>query len=132
MTVHTERFGTRHRAALGITEQTDAVVIVVSEENSQISVVERARIVRNLSEAQLAKAIRTLLAPDRDRNRLGRRLVGGTPGGRAPRLADLGRFVPTRVARNGRDHGDGAPRSDGPPRAPTISDDEAAAARTPR
>jgi diadenylate cyclase len=132
MTVHTERFGTRHRAALGITEQTDAVVIVVSEENSQISIVERARIVRNLSEAQLAKSIRALLAPDRDRNRLGRRLVGGTPGGRTPRLTDLGRFVPTRVARNGKDHGDGAPRSDGAPRATAIADDEAAAARTPR
>src|SRR5438477_12836820 len=50
-TVHTERFGTRHRAALGITEQTDAVVVVVSEENHQISIVERARTVRNLSGA---------------------------------------------------------------------------------
>src|SRR5439155_3382782 len=67
MTVHTERFGTRHRAALGITEQTDAVVVVVSEENSQISLVERARIVRNLNEAQLARAIRKVLAPADDR-----------------------------------------------------------------
>jgi diadenylate cyclase len=61
--IHTERFGTRHRAALGITEQTDAVVIVVSEENGQISLVERARIVRNLTEAGLARAIQTLLDP---------------------------------------------------------------------
>ena len=52
--IHTERFGTRHRAALGITEQTDAVVVVVSEENGQISLVERARIVRNLTEGGLA------------------------------------------------------------------------------
>jgi len=132
MTVHTERFGTRHRAALGITEQTDAVVIVVSEENSQISVVERARIVRNLSEAQLAKSIRTLLAPDRDRSRLGRRLVGGTPGGRAPRLTDLGRFVPSRGGRNGGHHGDGASRAEAAPRAAALADDDAAAAQTPR
>ena len=61
--IHTERFGTRHRAALGITEQTDAVVIVVSEENGQISLVERARIVRNLTEVGLARAIRGLLDP---------------------------------------------------------------------
>ncbi len=61
--IHTERFGTRHRAALGITEQTDAVVVVVSEENGQISLVERARIVRNLTEAGLARAIQGLLDP---------------------------------------------------------------------
>src|SRR5436190_6365668 len=61
--IHTERFGTRHRAALGITEQTDAVVVVVSEENGQISLVERARIVRNLTDVGLNRAIRGLLDP---------------------------------------------------------------------
>jgi diadenylate cyclase len=90
-TIHTERFGTRHRAALGITEQTDAVVVVVSEENGQVSLVERARIVRNLNELQLARAIRSLLDPTVD----GRRRpfpVGGRSGG-APSLSELGRFV---------------------------------------
>ncbi len=67
--VHTERFGTRHRAALGIAEQTDAVVIVVSEENGQISLVERSRIVRNLNEAHLARSIRHLLDPNHGRRR---------------------------------------------------------------
>ena len=67
--VHTERFGTRHRAALGVTEDTDAVVVVVSEENGQISLVERSRIVRNLNEAQLARSIRTLLDPTNGRRR---------------------------------------------------------------
>jgi diadenylate cyclase len=113
MTVHTERFGTRHRAALGITEQTDAVVVVVSEENSQVSLVERARIVRNLSEPQLAKAIRALLAPDRARTRFGRPFAGDRQpgrGGRAPILSDLGRFVPSRVTRNGRHRAEEAAR----------------------
>lgn len=68
-TVGVERFGTRHRAALGITEQTDALVVVVSEENGQISLVERSRIVRNLNEGQLARAIRNLLDPNHGRRR---------------------------------------------------------------
>ncbi|HEY6058834.1 MAG TPA: diadenylate cyclase CdaA [Candidatus Limnocylindrales bacterium] len=66
-TLQSQRFGTRHRAALGITEQTDAVVVVVSEENGQISLVERARIVRDLSEGQLARALVTLLRPAAER-----------------------------------------------------------------
>ena len=56
-----ERFGTRHRAALGITEDTDAVAVVVSEESGQMSVVERARIVRVPTEAQLERALVALL-----------------------------------------------------------------------
>jgi diadenylate cyclase len=58
-----ERFGTRHRAALGITEQTDALVVVVSEENGQMSLVERARIVRIATEAQLQRALQDVLVP---------------------------------------------------------------------
>jgi diadenylate cyclase len=102
MTVHTERFGTRHRAALGITEQTDAVVIVVSEENGQVSLVERARIVRNLNEPQLARAIRSLLAPIEGRGPFSGRNHAATdakPGGRAPRLSELSRLVGRRRSR---------------------------------
>ena len=99
-TVHTERFGTRHRAALGVTEQTDAVVIVVSEENAQVSLVERARIVRNLNEAQLARALRTLLRPPDGRGPLKRLAAAATPergpGGRAPRLSEFGRRLVRR------------------------------------
>ena len=90
-TIHSERFGTRHRAALGTTEQTDAVVVVVSEENGQVSLVQRARIVRNVNEAQLARSLRSLLEPNAERSRL--RLPSGGQGGRSPGLADIGRAV---------------------------------------
>src|SRR5438309_10318061 len=43
-----ERLGTRHRAAIGLSLASDALVLVVSEETGSISVVENGRIARNL------------------------------------------------------------------------------------
>ena len=59
--LYRERFGTRHRAALGITEQTDAIAVVVSEETGAVSLVERGRLVRDLDETRLFKGLVELL-----------------------------------------------------------------------
>jgi diadenylate cyclase len=62
-----ERYGTRHRAAIGISEQTDAIIIVVSEETGSISLVLRGRIERNLTEEQLRRRILNLIRPQTPR-----------------------------------------------------------------
>ncbi|MEM7392904.1 MAG: diadenylate cyclase, partial [Verrucomicrobiota bacterium] len=53
--------GTRHRAALGITEETDAIVIVVSEETGGISVAYNGRLSRGLDEERLTRMLSTVL-----------------------------------------------------------------------
>lgn len=62
-----ERYGTRHRAAIGLSEQTDAVIVVVSEETGSISLVMRGRIERNLSEDRLRRRIFSLIRPQAPR-----------------------------------------------------------------
>jgi diadenylate cyclase len=58
-----EHYGTRHRAALGVTEQTDALAIVVSEESGAISLSQGGSIVRELDEDELRQRLYGLLAP---------------------------------------------------------------------
>lgn len=60
-------FGSRHRAALGITEETDAVVVVVSEERGTISFCFNGNIVGNLDGPGLRRALEGVFAPTRKR-----------------------------------------------------------------
>ncbi len=53
--------GTRHRAAIGLSEETDAVVIIVSEETGTISVSYRGRLSRGLDEERLKRFLAALL-----------------------------------------------------------------------
>ncbi|HWP60511.1 MAG TPA: diadenylate cyclase CdaA [Candidatus Acidoferrales bacterium] len=58
----TRNFGTRHRAAIGITEETDAVAVVVSEEHGKMSLVVRGRVSEVPDEAQLRVGLERLFA----------------------------------------------------------------------
>jgi diadenylate cyclase len=57
-----KELGTRHRAAIGITEQTDAAVVVVSEETGIISLARGGRLVRDLDAESLKEKLRPLFA----------------------------------------------------------------------
>ncbi len=59
--------GTRHRAALGLTEETDAVVVVVSEETGAISVALNGRLSRGLDEERLRRTLGAVLHRARQR-----------------------------------------------------------------
>ncbi|MDD5005897.1 MAG: diadenylate cyclase CdaA [Candidatus Omnitrophica bacterium] len=53
--------GTRHRAALGLSEDTDAVVIIVSEETGNISLATEGHIISDISREELSRTLRNLL-----------------------------------------------------------------------
>jgi diadenylate cyclase len=58
-----ERMGTRHRAGLGLSMQTDAVILILSEELGQISVAHEGKLLRNLDPDRLRQVLTSLLQP---------------------------------------------------------------------
>ena len=60
-----KNLGTRHRAAIGLTEVVDAVAIVVSEETGKISAVVGSRMTRDLDSKSLRRILTRLLDPSR-------------------------------------------------------------------
>ena len=76
----TERLGTRHRAAIGLSQVSDAIILVVSEETGSISIVEDGKINRNLD----ADSLRTRLVGSLQRQ--------GATNGRVRPLAALRAF----------------------------------------
>lgn len=84
----TGQLGTRHRAAIGVTEDSDALAVVVSEETGQISVAHNGRLIRNLDQDRLRRVLRTLLRVDRPE--------GGSDGRLRRQAAAIGS---TRIAR---------------------------------
>jgi len=66
------QMGLRHRAALGISEVSDAVVVVVSEETGSISVVHRGRMIRRLDAERLENILMAFFRPPAKRSALHR------------------------------------------------------------
>ena len=64
--------GTRHRAALGISEASDAFVIVVSEETGKISIAASGALTRNLDKESLTAALKKAILTDEGKSRFWR------------------------------------------------------------
>ncbi|MBR3182921.1 MAG: diadenylate cyclase CdaA [Firmicutes bacterium] len=75
-----KELGTRHRAGIGITENSDALVFIVSEETGIISKAENGKLERNLNAARIDELLQSVyIAPDKDSlpDRITKVLKGG-------------------------------------------------------
>jgi diadenylate cyclase len=62
------RLGTRHRAAVGVTEISDAIAVVVSEETGIISLAYNGRLIRQLDEGRLNRLLHAFYGPSKERS----------------------------------------------------------------
>ncbi len=76
------QLGLRHRAALGISEVSDAVVVVVSEESGTISVVHNGRMIRRLDADRLENILRAFFNPNTERQGISQLFKGIYTGGK--------------------------------------------------
>ena len=69
-----KKYGTRHRAALGITEDSDAIVVLVSEEAGEAHLVKNGKITINLTEQEIRQSLFALLDLSRNHPRVPKRM----------------------------------------------------------
>lgn len=69
-----KRYGTRHRAALGLTEDSDAIVVLISEEAGEAHLVKNGKITTNLNEQELRQSLSILLSLSKSQANLPYRL----------------------------------------------------------
>ncbi len=71
-----EGVGTRHRAALTLSVECDAIVLIVSEERGQISVARDGYLIRNLSDRQLERILRAAFVPENEQRNFFKAVFG--------------------------------------------------------
>ncbi len=74
-----KNLGSRHRAAIGMSENSDAIILVVSEETGQISVAENGSLTRNFKRRSLEEFLRSRLIPDENKQKLSYKLRNLNP-----------------------------------------------------
>jgi diadenylate cyclase len=116
-----DSFGSRHRAALGITEETDAVVVIVSEERGTISFCFNGNIASNLDGPKLRTMLDAIFSPKVRKKSRRNKAVRDTAPPESLAKAPVLELEPAPVSRAPRDS---QPDSAPPPRISLIADPE--------
>jgi diadenylate cyclase len=129
-----DSFGSRHRAALGITEETDAVVVIVSEERGTISFCFNGNIASNLDGPKLRTMLDAIFSPKvrkkSRRNKTVRETAPPEASSKAPASAEL--EVTPASRRDPREARDSQPDAIAPPRISLIASEAEVLAVRPK